>query len=188
MEWVNPSALCSCAALQKLALQSRRNHFRCRRTRSDCAGDGGRQRICHIPNCKYIANTRFLLGTHSYVTKLIQFQLAAKRIRVGLEPNSDQHALHGHLKRLNGAVPFNLNGFHVIATENAVHDGARKYRDAMVSVKLVGELPARAHFPSAVNQSDGRTNFSEQQSIFCGSITAANNANILARELITIAR
>ena len=59
--------------------------------------------------------------------------------------------------------------------------------DAVMSMKLFGEFTTRAQLTAAIYHRHGRTNFREQQGVFRRCISAANHADVLARELIAIA-
>src|SRR6185295_7067390 len=119
---------------------------------------------------------------------LIDFQLPPHKVGVRLKSNSDQHALHGHLKRFDGPGAFNLDGFNPITANNSMNDGFRKNGYAMVRGQRFGELSPRAHLSAAMNECDRGTNLSQQQSVFSRGIAAADDAHIFAGELLSIMR
>jgi len=75
-----------------------------------------------------------LSRTNNYKVTVVQVQLTANQIGIRFETNSDQHALNGHLKRLDGLRAFDLNCFHMIAADDATHDRFRKCSDAVIGV------------------------------------------------------
>src|SRR2546430_6056923 len=117
------------------------------------------------------------------MSTVIKFQLTANEICIRFPTDSDEHALYGHLKRLNRLRAFNLNSFNRVISHDAAHVRLGKDGDAVMSVKLLREFTPGAQLTAAIDHRHGRTNFREQQSVFRGCISAANHADVLAREL-----
>src|ERR1051325_1875927 len=105
-----------------------------------------------------------------------------------MPPDSNQHALHGHLKGFDRAATLDLNCFNAVVADDLSHMRFRKHRDAMMRVQLFGEFTARAQLPAAMDQGHGGTNLREHQSVLSRRIAAADHTNILAGNLLAIAR
>src|SRR4030095_1234739 len=102
----------------QLTSQSRGDHLRSRRSRSDRACNGRRQWIGHVADRKDILDAGLLARIDYHVSGIIQLQLTAHEIRVWFEPNTNHHTLHGHLKRIDGSRAFDLNRLDAVVAEN----------------------------------------------------------------------
>src|SRR5437879_7834330 len=168
--------------------EARGDHFGRSCACANCACNCWRQRIRDIANRKHIRDARFLLRADDDIAALVQLQLSRDQVGIRFPTNSDRHALHGHFERFDGPAAFNLHGFDAITSDDASNSRFRKHGEAAIRVKLFGELAARAHLLAAMDQRHGRTNFSEQQSVFRRSIAAADNADVFTGKLLAIAR
>src|SRR3954470_18825488 len=90
----------------KLFAETVSDDLRRRGSRAYGSCDGRRQRIRDVANRENILNVRLLPRIDHHVSAFIKLQLIAGKSRIRFEADPDDNALHGHLKRLDGARAF----------------------------------------------------------------------------------
>src|SRR5205085_8864876 len=107
---------------------------------------------------------------------------------VRLDADAYEDAAHGHSERLDRARAKNLDGLDPLFADDALQRRFGEDVDAEVAPHALDELAPRAQTFPAMDESDGRADFGEQQSVLGGSVSAADDHNVLARHRVALAR